>query len=140
MVALEGTRTCINLEHAFAREGCFNRDILKQEQEAEAMGFRELASLSRTVAESGAGFASGHVDFLVTDDDNVSPSRTSPLDFAARMSEMIDDHAAMYAGMARTAHDEGFEEVANWFETLAKARCSHVRRLRRILHEYEGKM
>jgi rubrerythrin len=137
MVALEGTRTCINLEHAFTREGCFNRRILEQEPAAEAPGYRELAALSRTVAKSRAGFASGHLDFLVTDDDNIAPSGAPPPAFATRMTELIDDHTAMYAGMARTAHEEGFEEVASWFETLAKAGRSHVRRLRRILNECE---
>ena len=135
MVALEGTRTRTNLEHAFTEEGRFNRRILKQELAAEAMGFRELAALSRKVTENGACFASGHLNLLVADDDNVTPSAMSPPDFAARMSDMIDDHTAMYAGMARTARDEGLEEIADWFETLAKAGRSHVRWLRRVLHE-----
>ena len=26
----------------------------------------------------------------------------------------------MYPGMARTAREEGFDEIADWFETLAK--------------------
>ena len=26
----------------------------------------------------------------------------------------------MYPGMAKTARDEGFDEIADWFETLAK--------------------
>jgi rubrerythrin len=93
----------------------------------------------RSVAEIGAGFANGHLNFMVAGDDRVTPSGMSPPDLAARMSEMIDDHTAMYAGMARTARDEGFEEIASWFETLAKARRSHVNRLRRMLHEYASK-
>ena len=28
----------------------------------------------------------------------------------------------MYPGMAKTARDEGFEEIADWFETLSKSR------------------
>jgi len=139
MVALEGTRTRINLEHAFTEEGCFNRRVLKQELAAETMGYGGLTAFSRTVVENGARFASGHLNFLVADDDSVTPREMSPPDFAARISETIDDHAAMYAGMARTARDEGFEEIASWFETLARARRSHVRRLWRILHEYESK-
>jgi hypothetical protein len=27
----------------------------------------------------------------------------------------------MYPGMAKTAREEGFSEIADWFETLAKA-------------------
>jgi rubrerythrin len=39
----------------------------------------------------------------------------------------------MYPGMAKTARQEGFEEVANWFETLAKAEKSHAGRFQRLL-------
>ncbi len=32
----------------------------------------------------------------------------------------------MYPGMAKSARDEGFDEIADWFETLAKAERSHA--------------
>jgi rubrerythrin len=137
MKALEGTQTKANLKHAFTEEGRFDRRFLKQELAAEAMGDRELAALSRTVARNGACFAAGHLDFLVADDVAVTPSAMSPADFAAEMTTMIDDRTAMYAGMARTARDEGFAEIADWFETLAKAGRSCASRLRRVVHEYE---
>jgi rubrerythrin len=34
----------------------------------------------------------------------------------------------MYPGMAKTAREEGFDEIADWFETLAKAEKSHAGR------------
>jgi rubrerythrin len=37
--------------------------------------------------------------------------------------------------MARAARDEGFEEIADWFETLAKAERSHAGRFQRALNE-----
>jgi rubrerythrin len=40
----------------------------------------------------------------------------------------------MYPGMARTARDEGFEEIADWFETLAKAEKSHAGRFQKALN------
>ena len=39
----------------------------------------------------------------------------------------------MYPGMAKTARDEGFKEVADWFETLAKAEKSHAGRFDKML-------
>jgi rubrerythrin len=39
----------------------------------------------------------------------------------------------MYPGFARTARDEGFEEVAEWFETLARAEKSHAGRFNKGL-------
>jgi len=32
----------------------------------------------------------------------------------------------MYPGMAKGARQEGFAEIADWFETLAKAERSHA--------------
>jgi rubrerythrin len=34
----------------------------------------------------------------------------------------------MYPGFAKTARDEGFAEIADWFETLARAEKSHAGR------------
>jgi rubrerythrin len=43
------------------------------------------------------------------------------------------EYTDMYPGMAKTARDEGFEEVADWFETLAKAERSHANRFAKAL-------
>jgi rubrerythrin len=39
----------------------------------------------------------------------------------------------MYPGMAKQAREEGFDEIANWFETLAKAERSHANRYTKAL-------
>src|SRR4051794_19985164 len=65
-------------------------------------------------------------------DREAAPARMSHGDFAAEMIAIIEDRTAMYAGMSRTARDEGFEEIADWFETLAKAGRSHAFRMRRV--------
>jgi len=49
--------------------------------------------------------------------------------FAGETHEYTD----MYPGMARTAREEGFEEIADWFETLAKAEKSHAGRFQKAL-------
>jgi len=139
MISLEGTRTNANLKHAFSDEGRFDRLYLNHEQAAEAAGYRGLAVLARISAGTGARYAGGHLDFLVAGQDSATPTGTSTAEFAAAMTEMIDEHTGMYAGMARTAHDEGFEEIADWFETLAKAGRSAARRMRRAVGKYEMK-
>jgi rubrerythrin len=45
------------------------------------------------------------------------------------------EYTDMYPGMAKTARDEGFDEVADWFETLAKAERSHANRFQKALTE-----
>ena len=41
----------------------------------------------------------------------------------------------MYPCMAKTAREEGFDEIADWFETLAKAERSHANRFSKALEE-----
>jgi len=43
----------------------------------------------------------------------------------------------MYPGMARTARKEGLDEIADWFETLAKAERSHANRFKKALDELD---
>ncbi|MSP00759.1 MAG: rubrerythrin [Acetobacteraceae bacterium] len=124
MVSLDGTRTDVNLKHAFSDEGRFDRRYLSHEQTADAAGYRGLAAVARAAAGSGAYYARGHLDHPIADRESDAPARTSATQLAAAM---IDEHT----GMARTAHAEGFEDFAGWFETLAKARRSHARRMRR---------
>ena len=43
------------------------------------------------------------------------------------------EYTDMYPGMAKTARDEDFDEIADWFETLAKAERSHANRFQKAL-------
>ena len=43
------------------------------------------------------------------------------------------EYTEMYPGMAKTARDEDFDEIADWFETLAKAERSHANRFQKAL-------
>ena len=71
--------------------------------------------------QAGARHASGHLEFVSANNSAVTSTDASSTEFLAAMTAMIDAHTAMYAAVARTAPDEGFEEIADWFETLAKA-------------------
>ena len=48
------------------------------------------------------------------------------------------EYTDMYPGMAKTARDEGFDEIADWFETLAKAERSHANKFQRTLDGLNG--
>ena len=43
------------------------------------------------------------------------------------------EYTDMYPGMAKNARDEGFAEIADWFETLAKAEKAHAGRFQALL-------
>jgi rubrerythrin len=45
------------------------------------------------------------------------------------------EYTDMYPGMAKTARDEGHDEIADWFETLAKAERSHANRFQKALDQ-----
>ena len=45
------------------------------------------------------------------------------------------EYTEMYPGFARTARDEGFEEVGEWLETLARAEKSHAGRFTQGLEQ-----
>ena len=45
------------------------------------------------------------------------------------------EYTDMYPGMVKDAREEGFEEIADWFETLAKAERSHANRFTKSLSE-----
>jgi rubrerythrin len=136
MLLLAGTRTDENLKRALLDEARFDRRYLRHELAAEAAGHRDLAAMLRAAAKSGAAYASGHLDYLVAGDELASstPTGKSAAELAATIVSMTDEHIAMYAGMARTAHQEGFDEIADWFETLARAVRSHGRRLRNVVN------
>ena len=49
------------------------------------------------------------------------------------MAGETHEYTDMYPGMAKTAREEGFAEIADWFETLAKAEKSHAGRFQALL-------
>ena len=55
------------------------------------------------------------------------------LNLKAAIAGETHEYTDMYPGMARTAREENFDEIADWFETLAKAEKSHAGRFQRAL-------
>ena len=45
----------------------------------------------------------------------------------------------MYLGFVKAAREDGLDELALWFETLAKAERSHAGRFTKGLQQIEGK-
>ncbi len=63
------------------------------------------------------------------------PIGTTENNLKAAVAGETHEYTDMYPGMAKTARDEGFDEVADWFETLAKAERSHANRYVKALGE-----
>jgi rubrerythrin len=130
MPSLEGSKTHENLKEAFAGESQANRRYLYFARKADIEGFPEIAGLFRDVAEGETGHAFGHFDFLAEVGDPVTGSPVGKT--ADNLQSAIDgetyEFTEMYPGFSRTARDEGFDEIAEWLETLARAEKSHAGR------------
>ena len=135
MAQLKGSRTEQNLKDAFAGESQANRRYLIFAKHADIEGYPEVAGLFRDTAEGETGHAHGHLEYLKKVGD---PATGLPF---GDVSEMLKSAVAgetheytdMYPGMAKAARDEGFGEIADWFETLAKAERSHAGKFQRAL-------
>jgi rubrerythrin len=135
MPALKGTKTEANLKEAFAGEAQANRRYLYFARRADIEGLPDIAGLFRDVAEGETGHAFGHFDFLKEVGDPVTGHAvgTSALNLQSAVEGETYEYTEMYPGFARVARDEGFDEVADWFETLARAEKSHAGRFQRGL-------
>ena len=130
MVNLSGTKTHENLKAAFAGESQANRRYLYFAKQADVEGYPDIAGLFRDTADGETGHAHGHLDFLkqVGDPATDKPIGDTGSNLKAAVAGETYEYTDMYPGMAKTARDEGFTEVADWFETLAKAEKSHAGR------------
>ncbi|HVE93842.1 MAG TPA: rubrerythrin family protein [Acidimicrobiales bacterium] len=129
-MALAESKTLENLKEAFAGESQANRRYLYFAQKADIEGYPDVAALFRSVAEGETGHAFGHFDFLAEVGDPVTGVAVGAT--ADNLKSAIEgetyEYSEMYPGFARTARDEGLTEIAEWFETLARAEKSHAGR------------
>ena len=135
MAELKGSKTHTNLKEAFAGESQANRRYLYFAKVADVEGYPDVAGLFRDTAEGETGHAHGHLDFLkkVGDPATGEPIGDTSLNLKASIAGETHEYTDMYPGMAKSARDEGFDEIADWFETLAKAERSHANRFQKAL-------
>ena len=103
--SVKGTLTEQNLKAAFAGESQANRRYLYFANMADVAGDNDISALFRSTAEALESAIHGETH----------------------------EYTDMYPGMAKTARDEGLDEIADWFETLAKAERSHANRFTKAL-------
>jgi rubrerythrin len=135
MASLKGSKTEQNLKDAFAGESQANRRYLYFAQKADVEGYNDVSAVFRSTAEGETGHAHGHLEFLesVGDPATGKPIGTTDKNLAAAIHGETHEYTDMYPSMARIARQEGFDEIADWFETLAKAEKSHAGRFQKAL-------
>ncbi|MGH9299760.1 MAG: rubrerythrin family protein [Acidimicrobiales bacterium] len=135
MPELANTATEKNLKEAFAGESQANRRYLYFAQAADIEGYPDVSALFRSVAEGETGHAFGHFDFLKAVGDPVTGEKVggTPDNLRSAIAGETYEYTEMYPGFAKTAREEGFDDVAEWLETLARAEKSHAGRFQQGL-------
>jgi rubrerythrin len=137
---LKESKTAQNLKDAFAGESQANRRYLYFAQKADIEGAPDVAQVFRSTAEGETGHAHGHLEYLEEVGDPATGEKMGETEdnLKSAIAGETHEYTDMYPGMARTAREEGFEEIADWFETLAKAEKSHAGKFQRTLDAYKG--
>src|SRR5262249_12365476 len=91
--------------------------------------------LFRGKSEAETGPAFGHMDFLqeVGDPATGEPFGDTEKNLKSAVAGETYEYTEMYPGFAKSAREEGFDKVAEWFETLARAERSHAGRFQKGL-------
>ena len=135
MPSLVGTKTGKNLKEAFAKSSKANLRYLYFAQKADIEGYNDISAVFRSTAEGETRHAHGHLAYLEETGDPATgePVGDTALNLKAAIAGETHEYTDMYPGMARSAREEGFDEIADWFETLAKAEKSHAGRFQKAL-------
>ena len=128
---LAGSKTEKNLKDAFAGESQANRRYLYFAAKADVEGYNDVSAVFRSTAEG----ETGHLEYLeqVGDPATGLPIGETRLNLKSAVAGETHEYSDMYPGMAKAAREEGFSEIADWFETLAKAERSHANRFQKAL-------
>ncbi len=139
-MGLAGSKTEQNLKDAFAGESQANRRYLYFAQKADIEGYNDVAAVFRSTAEGETGHAHGHLEFLeeVGDPATGEPIGNTEENLKSAIVGETHEYTDMYPGMAKSAREEGFEEIADWFETLAKAEKSHAGKFQKTLESMDA--
>ncbi|MEO6696741.1 MAG: rubrerythrin family protein [Gammaproteobacteria bacterium] len=132
---LKGSKTHENLKYAFAGESQANRRYLYFAAKADVEGYNDVSAVFRSTAEGETGHAHGHLEYMEACGDPATdlPIGTTSDNLKAAIAGETHEYTDMYPGMSKAARQEGFSEIADWFETLAKAERSHANRFQKAL-------
>jgi rubrerythrin len=127
-MSLKGSKTEENLKAAFAGESQANRRYLYFARQADIEGYPEAAGVFKNTADGETGHAFGHLEFLseVGDPATGLPIGDTEANLKAAVAGETYEYTEMYPGFAKAAREEGHDEIAEWFETLARAEKSHA--------------
>ena len=137
---IKGTKTHQNLKAAFAGESQANRRYLYFARQADIEGYPDVGGLFRDTAEAETGHAHGHLDFLKSvgrPGDGQADRQHGQEPRGRRQRARPSSTPRCTREWRRPRATRGFGDVAEWFETLAKAEKSHAGRFQKALDGLE---
>jgi len=140
MADLKSSKTFQNLKEGFAGESQANRRYLYFARQADIEGYPDVAGVFRDTAEGETGHAFGHMEYIAEVGDPATglPVGDTTTNLQAAIAGETYEYTEMYPGFARTAREEGYDEIAEWFETLARAEKSHAGRFQKASDSIEA--
>ena len=138
-MALKGSKTESHLKEAFRVESEANRRYRYFAAKADVEGHNEIAAVFRSTAESETGHAHGILEYLEECGDPATglPFGGTAANLKSAIAGETREFTEMYPAMAKEARDEGHNEIADWFEILAKAEHAHAVRFQKALDDLE---
>jgi rubrerythrin len=124
---LKGSKTEANLQTAFAGESQARNKYTYFASKAQKEGFEQIAAIFLETAENEKEHAKLWFKLL----NNGIGTTAENLEAAAAGENY--EWTDMYAGFAKTAHEEGFEHIAKLFEGVAAIEKTHEERYRKLL-------
>jgi rubrerythrin len=129
--ALESSRTFENLKKAYFEEASLAFRYRFFATVAEFEGLEGLGGLFKDFAEGGSCNVLGCLDFLrlVKDPSSDVPLGNTRKNLESVIQSETQHFTEVYPEMARIAREEGFSDIASWFDTLEKLKRSHVQKI-----------
>jgi rubrerythrin len=135
LIEFSKSKTFENLKIAFAGEAQANRRYLYFAKTADEEGQVEVSRALRAIPEIETAHAMREFDFMKQVSDPVTqvalPDIKGMIESALKWE--IYESTSMYPTFAEEARQEGFDELARWFDAVAEAEKIHVKEFRQIL-------
>ena len=132
MAELKGSKTEQNLMTAFAGESQAHTKYLYYASKAKQDGYVQIGALFEETAKNEKEHAKIWFKLL----HGGMPATTENLKDAAAGENY--EWTDMYAGFAKTAREEGFDDIAALFDGVAAIEKEHEERYKKLLQNIEG--
>ena len=131
MAELKGSKTEQNLQAAFAGESQARNKYTYFASVARKEGYEQIAAIFLETAEQEKEHAKLHLKLL----EGIGETRAN---LQAAAGGENHEWTSMYPGMAKTAREEGFEEIARLFDGLARIEKEHEARYKKLLGSFQA--